>query len=52
MFLLPADAASLASLEEEEGQEVVTISTWLNKPDVIKAFKCHEVKVNGYMYDR
>jgi hypothetical protein len=49
---LSADTAGLASLEEEEGQEVVAISTWLRKPDVIEAFKCHEVKVNGYMYAR
>ncbi|XP_069686728.1 TBC1 domain family member 23 isoform X1 [Periplaneta americana] len=46
-----ADAASLTSPEEEEGHEGVSISTWLSKPDVIEAFKCHEVKVNGYMYD-
>jgi len=49
---LSADTASLASPEEEEGQEVVAISTWLSKPDVIEAFRCHEVKVNGYMYPR
>jgi hypothetical protein len=52
MFLLPADGAGVERSEEEEGQETVAISTWLNKPDVIKAFKCHEVKVNGYMYER
>lgn len=53
MFLLPADAAGLERPEEEEEeQETVAISTWMSKPDVIKAFKCHEVKVNGYMYER
>ncbi|XP_023723850.1 TBC1 domain family member 23 isoform X3 [Cryptotermes secundus] len=45
------DAAGLERPEEEEEQETVAISTWLSKPDVIKAFKCHEVKVNGYMYE-
>jgi hypothetical protein len=49
---LSADTASQASPEEEEGEEVVAISTWLSKPDVIQAFRCHEVKVNGYMYAR
>jgi hypothetical protein len=52
---MSADTASLVSPEEEEEeeeQEVVAISTWLRKPDVIEAFKCHEVKVNGYMYAR
>nr|CAD7446294.1 unnamed protein product [Timema bartmani] len=47
----PVDSASVASPEEDEHQEVVSISTWLNKPEVVKSFKCHEVKVNGYMYD-
>jgi hypothetical protein len=52
MFLSSTVTPSPASPEEEEGQEIVAISTWLRKPDVIAAFKCHEVKVNGYMYDR
>jgi hypothetical protein len=52
MFLFSADAASLTSPEEEAGQEIVAISTWMRKPDVIAAFECLEVKVNGYMYNR
>ncbi|XP_068209839.1 TBC1 domain family member 23 [Palaemon carinicauda] len=30
--------------------EVVKISQWLKKPDVISSFSCHQVKENGYMY--
>ncbi|XP_047119746.1 TBC1 domain family member 23 [Schistocerca piceifrons] len=37
--------------EDVEEQDVVSISTWLKKPEVIESFKCHEVKVNGYMYE-
>ncbi|XP_021923260.1 TBC1 domain family member 23 isoform X2 [Zootermopsis nevadensis] len=45
------DDPSPTKLEEEEGQEIVAVSAWLKKSDVIAAFKCHEVKVNGYMYE-
>ncbi|XP_059470261.1 TBC1 domain family member 23 isoform X2 [Neocloeon triangulifer] len=45
------DASSIHSLEDEGDQEVVAIQTWLKKPDVVKSFKCHEVKMNGYMYE-
>nr|CAD7259186.1 unnamed protein product [Timema shepardi] len=44
-------STSVASPEEDEHQEVVSISTWLGKPEVVMSFNCHEVKVNGYMYD-
>ncbi|XP_065342943.1 TBC1 domain family member 23 isoform X2 [Cloeon dipterum] len=49
--LLRNYASSLHSLEDEADQEVVSIQTWLKKPDVVKSFKCHEVKMNGYMYE-
>jgi TBC1 domain family member 23 C-terminal len=47
-----ADASSIHSLEDDAEQEVVSVQTWLKKPDVVKSFKCHEVKMNGYMYER
>lgn len=31
--------------------EVVQLSAFVRAPDVIKAYKCHEVHMNGYMYD-
>jgi len=30
--------------------ELVAISTWLKKPEVINSFRCHEVKQNGHTY--
>ena len=30
--------------------EVVKISQWLKKPDVITSFTCQQVKENGYMF--
>ncbi|KAK7026834.1 hypothetical protein SK128_024367 [Halocaridina rubra] len=44
------------SIEDEDGDsgkdhlEVVKISQWLKKPDVISSFSCHQVKENGYMF--
>ncbi|XP_066948124.1 TBC1 domain family member 23 isoform X3 [Macrobrachium rosenbergii] len=35
---------------ENSPLEVVKISQWLKKPDVISSFSCHQVKENGYMY--
>ncbi|XP_067009711.1 TBC1 domain family member 23 isoform X2 [Anabrus simplex] len=45
------DAASPTTPEEEDNQDVVSLATWLKKPDVIDSFKCHEVKVNGHMFE-
>lgn len=36
---------------EENDKEVVTIQTYLQKPDVIASYKCQEVHMNGYMYE-
>lgn len=33
------------------GNEIVQLASQLKSPDVIKAYKCHEVHMNGYMYD-
>ncbi|ROT85326.1 TBC1 domain family member 23 [Penaeus vannamei] len=35
---------------ENDRLEVVKVSQWLKKPDVITSFACHQVKENGYMY--
>ncbi|XP_069195506.1 TBC1 domain family member 23 isoform X3 [Procambarus clarkii] len=47
------------SIEDDDGEhnreterlEVVKLSQWLKKPDVVSAFSCHQVKENGYMYN-
>lgn len=33
-------------------QELVAISSWLKRPDVINSFHCHEVKESGHAYPR
>ncbi|XP_055837605.1 TBC1 domain family member 23 [Episyrphus balteatus] len=34
-----------------DGKEIVSINQYLKSPDIINAFKCQEVHMNGYMYD-
>uniref|UniRef100_A0A1A9Z5X4 TBC1 domain family member 23 n=1 Tax=Glossina pallidipes TaxID=7398 RepID=A0A1A9Z5X4_GLOPL len=34
-----------------DDQEVVTLNNYLKSPDIINAFKCQEVHMNGCMYD-
>lgn len=43
------DYTAVHSTEDDETRELVTLQSWLKNPDVIKAFKCQEVKENGYM---
>ncbi|CAG0913157.1 unnamed protein product [Notodromas monacha] len=31
--------------------EIVSISTWIAKPDVVGHFQCHEIKPNGHLYE-
>lgn len=38
--------------ESEEPVEVVSIQQWLKDPNLLHSFKCNEVKVNGYLYER
>lgn len=43
------DNMAVQSTEDDEIKELVPLQTWLKNPDVIEAFKCQEVKENGYM---
>ena len=55
-FFFFLDSASLEGAAEREAdaphQEMVAISSWLNKPDVISSFRCHEVKESGHAFPR
>lgn len=42
----------MSTPESEEPVEVVSIQMWLKDPQLLHSFKCQEVKVNGYVYDR
>jgi len=48
------NSASFEGAAEKEAdtphQELVAISSWLNKPDVISSFHCHEVKESGHAF--
>lgn len=46
-----ADMSGQPSPEREDNEDVVSLSVWLQKPDVIESFRCHEVKVNGHMFE-
>ncbi len=50
------DNASLEDASEREAdaphQELVAISSWLKRPDVINSFHCHEVKESGHAFPR
>ena len=43
---------ALLNPESEEPVEVVSIQQWLKDPNLLHSFKCQEVKVNGYVYER
>lgn len=43
---------TMATAQSEEPVEVVSIQQWLKDPNLVHSFKCMEVKVNGYVYDR
>ncbi|XP_033224813.1 TBC1 domain family member 23 isoform X2 [Belonocnema kinseyi] len=43
---------ALMNHESEEPVEVVSIQQWLKDPSLLHSFKCQEVKVNGYVYER
>ena len=44
------DDGSLVS--DEERREVVSLETWLNKPDVIYSCQCREVDSSGFVHPR
>ena len=44
------DEGSLVS--DEERREVVSLDTWLNKPDVIYSCQCREVDSSGFVHPR
>jgi hypothetical protein len=43
---------TIATTQSEEPIEVVSIQQWLKDPNLIHSFKCMELKVNGYGYER
>lgn len=43
---------TMTNHESEEPVEVVSIQQWLKDPKLLHSFKCQEVKVNGYVYER
>ncbi|XP_023298924.2 TBC1 domain family member 23 [Lucilia cuprina] len=44
----PANAATKLP---GDAKEIVTLNNYLKSPDIMNAFKCQEVHINGYMYD-
>lgn len=40
-----------ATTYDEDTKEIVTIQTYIKNPDVIKALKCQEVHMSGFMHD-
>lgn len=41
-----------ANYTDDEPERIVDMQNFIKSPDVIKALKCQEVHMNGYMYDR
>ena len=33
-------------------REVVSLETWLNKPDIVYSYHCREVDPNGFLHPR
>lgn len=44
-------AANAATKLPGDTKEIVTLINYLKSPDIMNAFKCQEVHMNGYMYD-
>ncbi|ESP04792.1 hypothetical protein LOTGIDRAFT_229906 [Lottia gigantea] len=44
------EEGSYGGSSDDEPREVVSLETWLHKPDLIYHCKCKEIKANGYMY--
>ncbi|XP_005181676.1 TBC1 domain family member 23 [Musca domestica] len=44
-------AANAATKLPGDSKEIVTLNNYLKSPDIMNAFKCQEVHMNGYMYD-
>ncbi|XP_033641128.1 TBC1 domain family member 23-like isoform X2 [Asterias rubens] len=44
------DSLGSAASSDEERKEMVKTDTWLNKPDILSAYQCQEVKDNGHTY--
>lgn len=44
-------AANAATKLPADSKEIVNLINYLKSPDIMNAFKCHEVHINGYMYD-
>lgn len=38
--------------EELTTLETVSLSAWLKKPEIVASFKCQEVNLSGYVYER
>ncbi|XP_038062731.1 TBC1 domain family member 23-like isoform X2 [Patiria miniata] len=45
-----ADSFGSTASSDEERKELVKTDTWLNKPDILAAYQCQEVKDNGHTY--
>ncbi|KAL3885206.1 hypothetical protein ACJMK2_025294 [Sinanodonta woodiana] len=45
-----ADDESFVQSSDDERREVVSLETWLNKPDVVYSCHCREVAENRYMF--
>ena len=39
-------------MSDEERREVVSLETWLNKPDIVYSCQCREVDSNGFLHPR
>ena len=39
-------------MSDEERREVVSLETWLNKPDIVFSCQCREVDPNGFLHPR
>lgn len=42
---------SVSSKLAGDAKEIVSLTQYLKSPDIINAFRCQEVHMNGYMYD-
>ena len=39
-------------MSDEDRREMVSLETWLNKPDIVYSCQCREVDSNGFLHPR
>ena len=51
-ILVTGEDGEATMMSDEDRREVVSLETWLNKPDIVYSCQCREVDPNGFVHPR